>query len=297
MGKTDISVIDLKALSQPATKLIDAVARAIGVLYEPRRIRRKAKAEVDAALIRAEGRLQLRRLAVRASDRVNERELMRQRNIEAITSTALDSLPTSVSPDPVEEDWIIEFFGYCQDVSNETMQSLWARLLAREIARPRTFALRTLATVKTMSEEDANLFAKVCNYISKIDSKRKNRSSIGFIYSPDIWSIIAYDEVYFDSFIHLESLGLVNTGSGIQFIVSTELERHLTCADRKYKLTYNCAKAKVTVGSSGVEFYPLTPSGAELFALCQTEAKEDYLTVLRETLDEANIAMIPENAA
>jgi hypothetical protein len=43
--------IDLKALSIPATKLIETVASGIGILYEPRRIREKAKADADAKIM------------------------------------------------------------------------------------------------------------------------------------------------------------------------------------------------------------------------------------------------------
>jgi hypothetical protein len=48
------SLIDLKALSEPACKLIETVGYAIGALYEPTRIVRKAKAEAKAMKVQAE---------------------------------------------------------------------------------------------------------------------------------------------------------------------------------------------------------------------------------------------------
>lgn len=43
------SLIDLGDLSKPATVLVEKVCNAVGILYEPRRIRQRAKAEADAA--------------------------------------------------------------------------------------------------------------------------------------------------------------------------------------------------------------------------------------------------------
>ncbi len=48
MSDINFSLIDLRALSKPATKLIEAVRSATGIIYEPTRIRRKAKADADA---------------------------------------------------------------------------------------------------------------------------------------------------------------------------------------------------------------------------------------------------------
>ena len=39
----------LKPLSEPFVKLIDAISGAVGTVYEPKRIRRKAGADSDAA--------------------------------------------------------------------------------------------------------------------------------------------------------------------------------------------------------------------------------------------------------
>lgn len=165
MADNNFSLIDLKALSEPACKLIEAVKDAVGVLYEPRHIRRVAKAQADAALINLEGEIELQEVAHRASERIRKRELRRQQNVESIVSSALEHLPSSISQDTVDEDWVTQFFEQCQDVGNPEMQSLWAKLLAGEVTQPGTYSRRTLNLVRLMSKDDAVLFTTFCGYV------------------------------------------------------------------------------------------------------------------------------------
>ena len=84
MSQNGFSLLDLNGLAEPATKLIEAVSSAIGVLYEPRRIREKAKAEGDAAVILALKGEEVQEINVRATERLAIKELRRQRHIESI---------------------------------------------------------------------------------------------------------------------------------------------------------------------------------------------------------------------
>ena len=179
--------LDLADITAPITKLIETIASAFGTVYAPRRIREEAKAEADAISIlahaeahkaetqayaevstakaRAEGDIKLQELAIRAQERLDLLELRRQRNIEAIANKAVAQLPETVDEEMVDEDWVIRFFNYAQDVGNEQMQELWARLLAGEVAQAGSFSLRTLQTVKMLRAQDANLFQQFATYI------------------------------------------------------------------------------------------------------------------------------------
>ncbi|MGH7288756.1 MAG: hypothetical protein ACREI8_12130, partial [Myxococcota bacterium] len=57
-------------LSKPATVLIEKVSNAIGAVCEPWLIRREAKAQVDAALILAQGEIEVTELRQRAIARL-----------------------------------------------------------------------------------------------------------------------------------------------------------------------------------------------------------------------------------
>ncbi|MGL3176384.1 hypothetical protein [Escherichia coli] len=68
-----MSLIDLSlsGLSEPGTKLIEKISDAIGVLYEPTRIRKKAKAEAEAKRTELISRLELEGIEKRAELQYN----------------------------------------------------------------------------------------------------------------------------------------------------------------------------------------------------------------------------------
>jgi hypothetical protein len=140
------------------TKLVESVSRGMGKLYEPTGIVRKAKAEAEASLILAQADIDKHELAMRAAQRWVNSEMRRQANIEAIANKAVKELPETVNSEPVSEDWMAQFFDGCQDVGEEEMQKLWARVLAGEVAKPGAFSRRTLQTLKMFDRSDAQLF-------------------------------------------------------------------------------------------------------------------------------------------
>jgi hypothetical protein len=171
---------DIGKLAEPMTKAVDALRSAVAVVFEPTAIRRRAEAEHDAAIIKAKGEIEVSELERRAVQRVDQQERRRQKNMESITQKAIDSittdkailaLPGTTSTAKPDEDWIHQFFDYCKDIGDEEMQSVWGRLLAGEVAAPGTFSRLTLATMKTLSKKEAEIFTDLCKHIWKINGK------------------------------------------------------------------------------------------------------------------------------
>lgn len=266
MTESNFSLIDLKGLSEPASKLIDAVRSAVGILYEPTQIRRKAKAEVDASVVLAEGETKIRDIEIRSNERVRYREIRRQKNIEAITSKAIDSLPDSVSEDLVDQDWIFQFFDNCQDVSDEKMQSLWAKILAGEVTSPNSYSLRTVNIVKLLQQEDANLFTRFCTFLWKY----KN-NFVAIVYqSKDVLGSIEFD---FATLIQLQTLGLIETNIW---------DGYKLTGDQKYILSYYGKKHLVQVPKEkehlNIGVVNLSSSGCELAPIAGGIANQSYLS-------------------
>lgn len=170
-----------KALSAPATKLIEVVSRGIGRAYDPRYKKRMADAsayelDVLADAVRRNSDLpilidrdgvqldsrSIQELAERTKARLFSQEMRKQQNIEAIVDKAYEELKgdTVVSDEPVDDDWIVRFFNSVEDVSSEIVQNVWSRVLAGEIKRPSTFSLRTLETLKNLSQYEVELFQR-----------------------------------------------------------------------------------------------------------------------------------------
>ena len=108
------SLINLGNLSKPADTLIKKVSNAVGGFFEPYQVKRMAKAEAEAAMIKAQSEIDTNDLQRRALRRWIEEEAQYQENMEDITAKALPQLDEKATPDSVENDWIVNFFGIRQ---------------------------------------------------------------------------------------------------------------------------------------------------------------------------------------
>ena len=142
-------------------KLIDAVRLGAGLVYEPIHVRRMAKAESVALVIRTETELALTKLRHRAAARLTNTESRRQQNIESIVEKASQELPEECSSTPVDQDWMAAFFDCCKDVGNDGVQGLWGKLLSHEVAEPGSYSRRALDALRLMSTYEAVLFSTI----------------------------------------------------------------------------------------------------------------------------------------
>ncbi|WP_163934362.1 DUF2806 domain-containing protein [Paraferrimonas sp. SM1919] len=199
----DQSLIDFKALSEPACKLIDAVSSSIGVVYEPTRIRRKAKAEAEALVIMAKGEEEA--LAARAAVRLSTQEIYRQENIESILNKSVELVDQTIKVDksPPKRDWLSFFFDKCKDVSEEEVQSAWSAILAGEFDKPNSFRRVTLTVLQSMNESDVKLFERYCSYVFRLDGKL---TRIKFsAHNKEL----AKKDITEEEILHLQDLGLL----------------------------------------------------------------------------------------
>ena len=207
------SLINLGDLGKPIDTLIHKISDATGVLYEPRRIRHKAKAESEAAIIsakaeaaveivKAESEIEITDLHRRAAQRWIQEEAKYQRNMEDIIDKAEPHLNEEANPDAMEEEWIANLFDKCRIVSDSEMQSLWARVLAGEANTPGTYSKRTVNLLSDLDKSDAELFTQFCGF----------GWMFGYVV-PLVFDVKA--EIYnrhginFSNLSHLESIGLV----------------------------------------------------------------------------------------
>jgi Protein of unknown function (DUF2806) len=205
-----------EGFGRAAEKLADTIRHVVDIAVGPDRIRARAQAQADSAVILAEGHAQAQEIEVRAVERLRKRETRRQQNMESITLKAIDALPPpeQISAEQVSEDWTSRFFEECQDISDEQMQQIWARILAGEVARPGSFAPKTLSVVRDLTKSDADLFVEVCKFvwvipgagyvpfIFKIDAPLLQRAGIGFAQLTHLTSIGLVE------FNHVTSFGL-----------------------------------------------------------------------------------------
>jgi hypothetical protein len=219
------------AVSLPLTKLIESVSKGVGAWYEPIGIQRKAKAQAEANLTLTTAAIEERALLERAVHRFAFVEGRRQSNIESIVEEAKQNLPSTVSEEPVADDWMVKFFDNCKDVGEPDLQKLWARLLAGEVTQPRTYSRRTMEALRMFSLEDAKIFDSVCKY-SFVDTFGTRFVFVGC--SP--LEIEAMKEIP-DPENYLASLGLLNTEK--ESLPGRHRDWHIQCSGREFIIPQN----------------------------------------------------------
>lgn len=183
--KSIVGVSDLIGLEKPLTKLVETVSAGIGTMYHPRAIRREAEAEAHRikvlaqAQAEADANTQKRALEARldrvrqltasnpellelAKQRILLREVEGQENVDAIVQQAALALPSQVDDEPVSDSWRRKFFLEAENICEKDLQVVWGKILAGEVAKPGTFNIRTLETMRALSRGEAQSFEKAC---------------------------------------------------------------------------------------------------------------------------------------
>jgi hypothetical protein len=215
-------------------KLIEVCAQGVSALLKPWMVKRVARAEAEKMKVlaaaqheideRSESLKSLRlgpgeplelsqeSVTARVEARIAHREGRRLLNVESIALGAADALAeeSTVSSDPVDEDWIARFFGAAQEVSSRDLQSIWSRLLACEVAMPGAVSMRTLDVLRNLCTSEARLFAEmlalVCSdatcsgyFFPRVPGFMRNvpvLEEAGLIGTHVMWSSRAVDDVF-----------------------------------------------------------------------------------------------------
>ncbi len=268
----------IKTITSPAIKLINAVSGAIGKAYEPTHIKRMAKARAyeiekvgralrenaDIPIQYSKGEISadtndFDEFVKRTQSRIAYQELQKQQNIESVADKAYDLLSeeTKCSDEPVDNDWMIRFFNSVQDISDEDMQTLWAKILAGEIVHPKKCSLRTLETLKNLSKDEAQLFQRVSSYIISGDN------GSFFPSDTEMYDLI---NISFPNILLLIECGLIASKSFVSFNIDLSENDESVLYSKQFFMKLK-ANEEVHI-SFGV--YSLTNSGIELFNILET---------------------------
>ena len=270
---TGNSLINLGDLSQPVTILIEKISNAIGVIYEPTKIRRNAKAEADANRIMVLSGLDLQsEVANRGIQRLITQQTRKQINIENIIQQTVEELSEDAQVEDLNEDWLANFFDRCENISNEKMQAMWSRLLTSEATKPGTISKKTINLVSNMDKEDAELFTDFCQFVWYDNNSKIN--SFPLIFNIDQNEFLKKEGIYYGLLMDLESIGLI-TLSGMESFAISNQPKNIVLNYFNRLIQFEFEKEQdnsLPVGAS-----LLTKSGNELFAICQTKPNFQYL--------------------
>lgn len=259
-------LINFGDLSKPVTVFIEKISDAVGGCFRPLQIKRIAKAETEAALLKAKNDIEITDLHQQAIRRFVEEEARRQENIQRITQKAMPLIEESSNPGKMENDWITHFFDKCRIVTDEEMQSLWAKVLAGEANVPGTYSKRTVTFISVLEKSEAQLFAVLCRFCWTM-------KSLGPVIFDPKDSIYKNQGIGFDSLTHLASIGLISfEGLGDYLITTMQQKVKVSYFDRKVAIGFKKSDSyKLDMGKA-----IFTQTGKELANICASEPVEGF---------------------
>ena len=225
-----------------------------------------AKAEAEAAMIKAQSEIEISDLHRRTAHRLIGEEAQRQKNMEDITAKALPHLDEKATPDSMENDWLVNFFDKSRIVSDNEMQELWSRVLAGEANTPGTYSKRTVNFLSDLDKAEAELFTKLCGFGWMIEEL-----------VPLVLDVQA--EIYnkhginFNSLSHLESIGLIQFNSITNISLSNVPKRF---AVLYYGKSLVLEMPKDANNRLGVGMVRLTKIGQEIAPICRSKPVEGF---------------------
>lgn len=166
-------------------------------------------------------------------------------------------------------DWYMRFYDIVGNISDEEMQTLWARILAGEIHRKGTYSLQLLDILKNFTQKQAELFNKVCSHCFISGDN---------VYIPNDNEYLQFANITYRDILDLDSLGLINSSGTTSLSIEVQPNRPSLLSNDMLRMVieYN-GQGNATQEFSFLQF-PFTSAGRELVTLIGRHGSEkDFL--------------------
>jgi hypothetical protein len=171
--KNQLVNIDFGKLSKPVNTCVEKFSDAVGGLFKSRQVVRMAKAEAEAATITARANVEVSEIEKQGLQRMIREQGRHQGNMENVVLKAIPHIKGDVNSDEFDDDWLTNFFDKCRLISDEEMQTLWAKILADQANKPESFSKKTVEIAASLDKADAHLFTKSCRLVWDLDGEKK----------------------------------------------------------------------------------------------------------------------------
>lgn len=261
-----MEITDLTGLSKPLTKLIEVFANGCKWVTEPYQIKRIAKANAYASSIKFKEELKQKivtSLFEHAKPSIREyKEIYNLINILDFAIQEMNSIG-NVNDIPVSTEWSARFFDYSQDVCDEEVQVIWAKILAHETANPGTYFKRTLYVLHNIERFEAEWFVELCSFVL-------NGSFIPL-------TSIASNRFAFNKFQSMIDCGLANASECMY-----ELDTHQIIEFKTHYL--KCLDSHKLQKQIQIKGFTLTDSGTQLYGITQVSSNLDFIQEIKDQI-------------
>jgi len=226
-------------------------------------------------------------LAERAARRKQMQHERQQANLERIMSLAEEYCSVQLPQQDIEPDWFNQYCELVLDISNASMQQLWAKILAGELAAPGRFALKTLLTLKQMSVREAVALQHAAALSCRLRSEQAARIYFGYSRKPSLWHWLtgrqlallnlSQFQLSYPQILSLIDIGILHSSE----IESGELQNGQRL---HWQIQQQVLNGSVKQAGVVLQYYKYTPTGAELLPLIQCQPHQHYINALQQLL-------------
>ncbi|MGI2259006.1 TIGR03899 family protein [Shewanella sp. GXUN23E] len=223
----------------------------------------------------------------RAEQRLKLQANEYQQNLETIYKLALSYTPSDVTGTDLDPDWRHQFFQMAEQIFSRRMQELWARILASEIVKPGHFSLRTLHTLKQLTQREALLLERALGVACQINQDGRLKIITGcrvtggiagvFRKSPQVSINLSACGVPYSGILTLVDAGILHRGEFETGLLSAKVPLTLSLPGEQLQLTPKHPHLLLS-------YYSFTALGEELAQLVMASSNSRYSTLLRSQL-------------
>ena len=232
--------------------------------------------------------------ALSLDEKISARKTLLERrrfsNLQRILGKALDFCLEDSESDDIDPDWFFSFMNMAENIHSPQMQEVWGKIFAVECSQPGTFSLKTLQTLKQLTQKDALIFRQAVNLSAKRKGETAPKILLGyyrkksfrsfFTATPEHQLNLAHFTLSYPDLLSLIDLGLIHQSE----IESGELATRQSVEWRVAGHVLNlCPKYPGLT----LVYFKFTTIGAELSKLVTGQKQDNYVSALRQTLGHA----------
>jgi len=243
-----------------------------------------------------------------AANKYAEKIIRERLNLDQITDVALTALqaspesPANAAPEsePISDDWLNVFESEAANMSSESMQKLFGRILAGEIRRPSSYSIKTIKLMAQLDNRAAILFRLFCSLSLSLRDPRTNEVLDARVVSLQGNAAQNSLKVYglpFDSLNTLHEYALIIPDYNSYGHYEVAMARDMTT---RLPLSYAGGKwGLVPKGgantTNGLKLHgvALSRSGKEILPIVDIEPNEGYTGALNTYFDSLGFILTP----
>ncbi|OFC68761.1 TIGR03899 family protein [Alteromonas confluentis] len=222
----------------------------------------------------------------RAIKRRNDiQALAKIRNLQAVMEAAMGVSLTETSEEMVDPDWFYAFSQLAENIYSPAMQTLWGKIFAVEVSKPGSFSLRSLETLKALTQRDAAIFSRAASLSCVRQGDSEPRILTGYHQKPGFWAFLGQRQP--------ESLNLASYGvsypdllalTDMKLIFASEIESGELEQGQSIKWRCGQETFHLVPNRQGLAlvYYKFTSTGAELARLISRQSAAAYVNALKE---------------